>query len=850
MAGRADPAIGGVGVLSIGRLGRGQETYYLEKVAHGIEDYYTLSGEPAGRWLGTGAAALGLSGTVGDHELRLVLLGHDPRVAAPLVLGAGHPDRRPGFDLTFSSPKGVSLIGLLGGPEARAAVMAAHRDAVVQAVGYLERHAAWVRRGHGGVEHERAGGFVAAAFDHRSSRAGDPQLHTHVLVANLGQDRHGRWSALFGRVLYHQARTAGFLYQAALRANLTRSLGLEWRPAARGMAEPAGIDDWVLRAFSSRRNDIELALEEQGARSSRAAQVAAYRTREAKAQLPGPEDLLARWEAGALELGLVPDGLDGLVRPGSEPAFVLENHLDVLLGPDGLTCSESSFDRRAVLRSLAERAELGASVHELESAADAVLSRREVVELTPRTGLPEARRWSTRELLAVEARLVSSAVVGRGRGMGVVAPRQVDAALAARPSLATDQRAMVRHLVSSGDAVATVVGPAGSGKTYALDAARAAWQASGHHVLGVALAGRAAIELSAGAGLPSSTLARFVSDAEAPGGQLPPRSVVVCDEAAMVGTRLMARLFAVAERDGAQLVLVGDHRQLPEIEAGGVFAGLVARLGAAELTTNRRQHEAWERAVLAELRAGDVGVAVQAYNRNGRITITDTAGEARRRLVADWMSARQAGAQAVMLAVHRDDVDELNARARLELRHAGLLGGEELDVAGRRYAVGDELMPLRNDRRLGLVNGVRAVVVDIEPGSVVVELTSDRRVSVPVEYVEAGHLAHSYACTVHKFQGATVDRSFVLGNDALYREAGYVGMGRARLRTDLYLVSGPGEEDLGHGRGGPDKTDAVGDLLAALRQSRAQEMAIEGIDRGKAPERGVPGRADDLGRAR
>ncbi|MHB1447103.1 MAG: MobF family relaxase [Acidimicrobiales bacterium] len=837
-------------MLTIGRLGRGQETYYLEKVAHGVEDYYTLSGEPAGHWLGVGAAELGLAGEVGDADLHEVLVGNDPSTHWALVPGAGDPERRPGFDLTFSAPKGASLLALMGPEVVRAQAVAAHRDAVAQALGYLERHAAWLRRGAGGSQHLRASGLVAAAFLHRSSRAGEPQLHTHVLVANLGRAADGRWSSLFGRVLYREARTAGFLYQAALRVNLTRDLGLHWQPVVRGLAEPAGVESAVLRAFSSRRVQIEEAMEEHGSSSARSAQVAAYRTRSEKAGLDR-EDLPARWRTLAETIGFDPERLGLLIGPGREAGIVLDDHLEDLLGPEGLTLHTSAFDRRAVLRDLAERAADGASIAELERAADSVLERGELIELTPLPDLPDARRWSTRELVGLEEALLIRArsVDSRPRA---VANWALEKSLAERPSLDPEQRDLVRSLVSGGRRVSVVIGPGGTGKTFALDAARAAWRYDGGHVVGVALAGRAAVELASGAGIPSTTLARFLAEVEPAGGELPSRSVIVLDEAGMVGTRQLARLFAVAERDRARLVLVGDHRQLPEIEAGGVLGGLVRDGGALTLVTNRRQQEAWARAALAELRSGDPGLAVQAYSDHGLITYADTAAGARSSMVSRWFEARQESVGAVMLAVNRSDVEDLNARARVLVREAGLLGTEEVSAAGRRFAVGDEVMPLRNDHRLGLINGTRATVVRADPAGPIleVECADGSRVEIPAEYLDAGRLGHAYASTIHKAQGLTVERAFFLGSDTLYREAGYVGLSRARQSTEIFLVAGPSDPELMHGRSKWEQTDPVGDLLGALRQSRAQEMAVDSLERGRARQLAVPERshAPEIGR--
>ncbi|MBA2513637.1 MAG: relaxase domain-containing protein, partial [Solirubrobacterales bacterium] len=232
-------------MLSLGKLATGQAGYYLEQahgsltraasVSSGVEDYYLGGPEAAGAWEGAGAKALGLSGTVHGAALDRVLAGEHPATGAPLgrVLAA----RRPGFDLTFSAPKSVSVLFGISDDALRAVIRDAHDQAVRDALGYMERHAAVARRGPAGVHTIAGNGFVAAAFRHRTSRAGDPQLHTHVLVANVTLGADGRWSTLDGRRIYAHAKTAGYLYEARLRSLLTRELGVEWTPVRNGIAD-------------------------------------------------------------------------------------------------------------------------------------------------------------------------------------------------------------------------------------------------------------------------------------------------------------------------------------------------------------------------------------------------------------------------------------------------------------------------------------------------------------------------------------------------------------------------------------------------------------------------------------
>src|SRR4051794_12060991 len=301
-------------MLSIGKLAVGHADYYLEQarapttraraVASGVEDYY-LSGSEAGEWLGDGSALLGVRGEVGGEALHRVLAGEHPGRGLPLA--RWNASRVPGFDLTFSAPKSASVLFGVGDETMRWAIRAAHDLAVADAFDYVERHAAVTRRGAGGVHRIAGRGLVAAAFGHRTSRAGDPQLHTHVLVANVTLGADGRWSALDGRQIYAHAKTAGYIYEARLRAELTRELGVEWTPVRNGIADVAGAPPAVLRAFSRRRVEIEAEMARHGTKSAAAAQVAALETRRSKDYRVAPEQLVPEWRRRAASLGLTPE---------------------------------------------------------------------------------------------------------------------------------------------------------------------------------------------------------------------------------------------------------------------------------------------------------------------------------------------------------------------------------------------------------------------------------------------------------------------------------------------------------------------------------------------------------------
>lgn len=833
-------------MMSIGKLAPGQQEYYLDTVAGGAEEYYTGAKEAPGEWIGASAKSLGLAGEVEAETLHHVLLGRDPGTGTALTRAQGAPSV-PGFDATFSAPKSVSLLFALGDPATCRAVRSAHDFAVRRALGALESMAARARRGKAGVEQVAADGFVAAAFRHRTSRAGDPQLHTHVVIANLVHSPvDDRWSALDARPLYSWAKTAGYLYEAEVRAELTRTLGVAWKELRHGIADIAGIPDHLLRAFSRRREQIETRLEHQGRSGARAAQYAAYATRAVKTETE-PATALIEWQQRARAEGLDPASLGELldrdvpaVPParGSDAAEVLFRYLS---SPEALTAQRSTFGRREVIQAIAEHLPAGAGTAAITDLADAYLSSRHVIKLAQARGLrnsdvirrrdggvvptgADQARWTTPELLAVEARVVERAMQRREAGVAVVPTEQVRAVLASRPSLSREQARLVRTITRSGAGIDVVEGAAGTGKTFALAAAREAWESVGHQVTGCALAARAAAELEQGAGIPSQTVHRLLGRLDVRGVE---HQVIVVDEAAMVGTRTLERVLDHAAAGHAKVVLVGDHRQLPAIDAGGAFAGLARRLGATRLHDNRRQIAAWERRALNRLRNGATDRALADYASHGRINVAPTVDAARRRMVEDWIRSRDAGRAATMLAAHTRDVSELNRLAREQLQGRGRLQADRVRIGDRRFAVGEEIIATRNDYDLGVLNGTRGTITNIDTSTGRITAYTDRGTAVefPHSYVADGNLLHSYAVTFHKAQGATVGETFVLGTTGLDREHAYSALSRGAEANWLYLSDGSTRVEEAHA---PEiEPDAAARLAARLEVSAAQSLAID-----------------------
>jgi conjugative relaxase-like TrwC/TraI family protein len=824
-------------MLSIGKVGGGDAdpTYYTRSVAQGREDYYTGQGEAQGTWTGKGAQDRGLDGPVDEDDF-----------ITALTPPAGSQRKLLGFDLTFSAPKSVSVLFAVSDPDVARLVRDAHDQAVVQALAYVERHAAWTRRGDGGHRHVQADALTIATFRHRSSRAGDPQLHTHSVLVNevLAE---GTATTLDGRALYAHGRTAGFLYQAALRHQLTSTVGVEWEPVSNGVAEIKGIDEGLRKVFSRRSEEVRAHMARVGGRSAKSAQVSVLETRRTKDYEIPVEHLRDDWIARAAEAGFGRDELHAVLdarAPGRPVPPDTAAVADELGSAHGVTRQLSTFDRRDVLRQWAAAHREGATVERIEALTEDWITSPQTTRLDdgrhrPHLGGP---RYSTPEMLDVERRLVESAVRRQDSGVAVADRFVVAQAIGSGPGLADEQATLVRELTRSGDGVQVIRAAAGTGKTYALAVARDAWEQSGVPVYGCALAARAAVEMETLAGIDATTIARLRQDI-AHGYGLQTGSVLIVDEAGMVGSRALLELAEHTAETKSKLVLVGDDRQLPELDAGGGFRDLAGRLGATELLHVRRQVNDWDREALAHLRDGRITDWAQAYQDHGRITARPTAAATREALVDDWWeTARHGGRDAIMVAHRRVDVAELNALARERLHRDGRISAEELTTAnGRAFAIGDRVLARRNDRKLSLVNGTRAQVValDLEHQTVTIRSDADTEIQIDSPYLDDGHLEHGYALTAHAAQGATVDRAFVLGSDELYREWGYTALTRHTDSAHFYIVS-PGTTERALPGLEPDRDDLTQDLVSMLHPSHRKRTAQEVLRQGGGPPAPTP----------
>jgi len=794
--------------------------------------YYASRGETPLGWGGSGAQALGLMGAVTEAQYDAIFgLGGavDPTTGERLVRA-----RRPGLELVVAAHKTVALLGVVGRAEDMHKILDAESDATLAWLdGWMK--ASGGRRGRAQTR-TATEGLVYARTRHATSRAGDPEPHDHVLIANVCRmaDEMGGWKAVDTaalRDLLHAATIAGRVASARKAFELGYAIEADDGPSGRlGHWRIAGVPQRACDLFSKRSAEITAATESKGYVTYQARGVAARDTRKAKRHTP-VEELTGRWTSELEGAGLSAEAILAAIDTAAAaqtatPARLSPNEVAALvaeaLGPDGRLAEIKVFTRADVVVAVGP-ALFGRDPAELGRVVDAVCANPEAV---PLIGVAAAREraYAPACVLAREAAIAERvAAQAARRDAPAVAFPMVDKAITAKEralsgALTSGQTDAVVGIATSGHGVDLVLGVAGAGKTTALDVVRHAFETAGYRVLGTSTSGQAARTLGREAGIGESrTMASLLWRLDHGRLRLDARTLVICDEAGMADDPSVLRLLAAADTAGAKLVLVGDHRQLGAVGPGGSLEALVARYGDAVhvLDENVRQADRGERAALAELRAGDVEQAVAWYSANGRIATAPTRDDALDAMVARWADDVAAGKDAAMFAWRRANVDALNDRARVAMGEAGRLYGTELVVGERRYQAGDRLVTLAPGAHGELVTSERGTVIAVDEaaGELVARMDDGRDQRFGPDDVTAERLALGYAVTVHRSQGATVDVAHLYA-DGGGRELGYVGMSRARECSTVHVVA-------------DDRGQAAEDLVRDWAAERRQLWAID-----------------------
>lgn len=432
------------------------------------------------------------------------------------------------------------------------------------------------------------------------------------------------------------------------------------------------------------------------------------------------------------------------------------------------------------------------------------------------TGEKLLARYSTRAMIRLEATMARQATWLLNREGRGIAHSALDATFKRHERLSDEQKAAIERIAGPAR-IAAVVGRAGAGKTTMMKAAREAWELAGYRVVGGALAGKAAEGLEKEAGIESRTLASWELRWSRGRDVLDDKTVFVMDEAGMVASKQMAGFVDAVVRAGAKIVLIGDPEQLQPIEAGAAFRAIVDRIGYAELETIYRQREDWMRHASLDLARGHIDQALLAYRTRGHVIGERLKAEAIESLIGSWNHDYDPKKSMLILAHLRRDVHILNELARAKLVERGIVGaGHAFRTAGgmRHFDAGDQIVFLKNEGSLGVKNGMIGHVVEATPNRVVAVVgEGDQRRQVTVEQRFYSNLDHGYATTIHKSQGATVDRVKVLASLSLDRHLAYVAM--TRHCEDLQVYFGRRSFDLNGG------------LTKVLSRKNAKETTLD-----------------------
>lgn len=755
-----------------------------------------------------------------------------------------------GYDLTFSVAKSVSVAWAAAGPDGRAVIEAALHQAVDRSLSYVEDHGIKVRVGRTQTPGE---GMVAAAFLHDTSRELEPQLHVHVVVANMGTTPAGKIQALDGRGLFAHGTTAGYLAETEIQ-NILTDHGYRFTATENGIAHLEVIPDAAVEAFSTRRSQILDEVGALGADSPLARQRAAWNTRTPKPSGTDRAQLETAWTQTLHRTGMTPDVLAAAT---SHAPLVMWTPADTkrldrfLTSPNGVARASGIFDRRDVIQVITDRVGGRLDATAVQAHADRWLATDAVIplragpdQLTPGTtatgiGLgvnlvPSLIRYTTPQVIETETIIANAYHNSLDLGAGVVDPAVVTRAITtweqhAGHTLGADQVAMIRAITTSGHRVQGVVGPAGSGKTAALDVAAQAWTTAGYDVIGASVNGTAAEVLANATGIDTRTVASLLErlrydhtrqgDPTAVAPLLNEQTVVVVDEASTLSNRDHAELIQHVTRADATLRTVGDPAQHSAVEAGHAWAAAMAANPntTPALSENRRMTgPAMEpvRQAAHDYRHGHIAAAIGRLEDDNRLVTAATPSEVLDTLAADWYQDWQAHlnhpdtiAPSRMLAENHTVRRELNERAQHLLRADHHINPNGTRIGEATFHIGDHVIARQQNRDLHpgnphhyLRNGTRGIVTAIDTTNpaqpnLVVDFDDRGPITVNHEFLTqrlrpgvTGGLAPAYAMTTHAAQGDTYHTSRAVLTDRSTTPGTYVALTRGRNNLRFYTL--------------------------------------------------------------
>lgn len=769
--------------------------------------YALAQGEAQGKWEGKGAKRLQLDGKkVSEADLRAILSGNDIE-GKPLVKKGWDKEKKeyrhtPGWDLTFSAPKDVSIVWSSADEALRAKIERVQEQAVQNALDQLQNHSARSRTGTGGKESIEAE-IVAGLFQHSSNREKEPQLHTHAIVMNVAHGQDGIWRTLDSRHVYKDQRSISAVYKASLAYGM-RQLGFKVERTTDSFAI-VGVPKKVKALQSSRSRAVEDELSSQGlSRQSASRELKeniVLKTRKSKSTHHHAEAArdFERWERENADAGFSRQSMVDIRSTENIPQKEATPARELLkISHDGMqkvTESRSVFEKVHFHSEIAEALIGRGSYEHIKTSIAMAHSSPELQTLLKDSSGRD--KFSTKAMMAIEKRVHDIIRSRADEGRHIIPAEKVEKTITKHfPTMEPEQRAAVNEATQSRAGVTIIQGVAGAGKSYAMKAVRQVFEDSFYRVQGLSPTNKAARELSRSTdGMPSNSIESFLFQLKEGMTTLTARDVLIIDEAGMAGSRRFDRLMQKASAAGARVILLGDSKQIQPIEAGGMFGEMQRRMGRSELRTVIRQRDKDEAAAFLRIRDGkkreDFEQSLAWLSTKGRTYMGTDSETTMRKMIADALvyQKENPGKEFLIIASRNESVDRINRMVRDEYKASGRLKNPQefqlKDGKTLELAPGDQIVFTGNLKRSGIYNSDIATVASIDGPKITALRADQKKVIFDLKYFQ--EVSHGYAITSHKSQASTVDRAFVYADGPFMdKEKVYVALTRGREGNMLY----------------------------------------------------------------
>ena len=785
--------------LSTMRCSPAAAELYLKQEHKALERYYNGPESEVERGVYVGGKALGLNGQVIGPEFQNILSGRGKN--GEKLCRFEKENRRIGIDITFSPDKSISILWASLDESNRRILENTVFEATKDTIKHIEKYILddCVRRGPQGVIREKPQELTFAVFQHGASRAGDPQLHQHAILMNFVQRQDGSWGGLEGRNLFECQAEIRRYHDFAMATRLKENHGIDVELKKEGIFIPQ-VPQELIQEYSKRRNEIWKVEDETETRSVSNRDTISIKTRQVKELTE--RELLPIWQEELKERGFSQSKAQEIfLSERSIPQRISEQ--EIVSGIEGVFKkfgeTTLSLDHSDIRREIAQSFTGKIGLEDYEALYQRFLKDERLVAIEH----DQKARFTTPEIIEQEKSILVHGGELISRNSHPIEESLIATVITRRMNegMSLEQAQAAHKVLSKGD-LGLIYGAAGVGKSYTLGAIREIAEEAGYSIRGLAPTGKASEELEKSSGIRSQTIHKYLYEFEKGKDSFHANEIIVVDEAGMLGSEKSRILLTHAMENGAKIILVGDDKQLSPIESGTPFSKLKNEFGASEILHIRRQQQEWQREAAEDIRDGNINKALCDYQEAGLIH-HDTKWEASRaRLVQDYLSEREEGKTQIILVSKNELRKEINEAIRkkrfsdreiLKKDQVKLItkledGTQEI----REFAKGDRLYFLKNREDLGVKNGTLGTIESIQRtrrGVFNFNVLLDNKQRVQFNSKNYSAIDHGYAATVHKSQGSTVDKSYIVVTKDMGKESGYVAFTRHREQAQIYCAT-------------------------------------------------------------